>query len=103
MDEAAVDMSCAACHDDIHGGQFARADQNEAKTDCRRCHTPAGWKQLAFDHNRDARFKLEGAHGRVACGGCHKAAPAAGGLMRIVYKPLPVTCAGCHGSTAVRL
>jgi hypothetical protein len=96
-----LDMECAGCHEDRHDGQFVRAERQESRTDCRRCHSPAGWKTLTFDHNRDARFKLEGAHSRVACAACHKPNP--DDATHVVYKPLPVDCAGCHSGGTSRL
>ncbi len=42
-----LDMACAACHKDTHGGQFVRAERQESRADCGRCHSPQGWRQLA--------------------------------------------------------
>jgi hypothetical protein len=92
-------MDCASCHKDIHQGQFMRADLNETQADCKCCHSPAGWKQLAFEHNRDAQFKLDGAHSKVACTGCHRTAKAPDGSDYAIYKPLKSACNDCHGTT----
>lgn len=59
--------SCTECHEDHHKGAFG--------SDCRKCHTPAGWKQLriaegSFDHAK-THFPLEGRHAAVACAKCH--------------------------------
>jgi hypothetical protein len=56
---------CNSCHqlEDTHLGRFG--------TKCEDCHTPRGWKSLRFDHARDTRFPLRGAHGKVACKSCH--------------------------------
>ena len=50
---------CNSCHqlEDAHRGRFG--------TKCEDCHTPRGWKSLRFDHARDTRFLLRGAHGKV--------------------------------------
>ena len=47
-------------------------------------------------HDRDSRYKLDGAHARLACATCHKP-ELRGGKRLVFYKPLPLTCAGCHG------
>ncbi|HOD82115.1 MAG: Class III cytochrome C family protein [Planctomycetes bacterium ADurb.Bin126] len=68
--------ACRQCHANPHGD--ARAD------DCLRCHTPSAWKgRLAFDHDRDSRFRLDGRHADLACRACHatgRASAATGGL-----------------------
>ena len=85
--------ACTSCHGDPHDGQFARASP---PLQCAQCHSVLGWSRVAFDHDR-ARFKLEGAHRALACGACHKTEIRAG--RRVVrFKPLPVTCEGCHGA-----
>jgi len=85
---------CAGCHADPHGGQFLQGAQRK---DCRACHGTDSFHALKFEHSRQSRFPLEGAHVTVACRSCHRPerlqanAPAT-----IRYKGLPVTCAGCH-------
>lgn len=89
-------MDCAGCHSDIHFGQFASNDGSGAT--CERCHTPDGWKELVFVHNRDARFSLDGAHERLSCSECHKPTEHSSGANYVVYRPLETACADCHGS-----
>lgn len=86
--------SCLSCHADPHAGQFGTA----AKADCARCHRPeaARFRDLAFDHDRDARFKLDAAHVSLACAACHKPFPRGDGASAIRYKPLGVRCVDCH-------
>jgi Zn finger protein HypA/HybF involved in hydrogenase expression len=88
--------ACAECHTDIHLGQFKQPNQD--KTACDRCHTPVNWLELTFDHSRDSRFILEGAHLKVDCTACHKVLQSPDGISYIGYKPLPVECAECHGT-----
>lgn len=89
---------CAACHKDPHAGQFAQ----RGTTDCAKCHKDAeSFKTLAFDHQRDSRFKLDEQHAKLACGACHKAY-AAGSTNVIRFKPLGVTCADCHDSRTLK-
>ncbi len=85
---------CAGCHRDPHAGQFAAAN---GRTACERCHATDSLQATRFVHSRDSRYPLDGAHARLACGSCHK--PEVANAVRVVrYKPLPVTCAGCHAA-----
>ena len=89
-------VTCAGCHADAHAGQLAVAGKG---TDCARCHDATSWKEkenLRFDHQRDARFKLEGKHKPLACEKCHAPVMVGKGVAVKRYKPLPLTCEGCH-------
>lgn len=88
-------LACADCHDDKHGGQFAKNDD----TECSRCHTSAGWTTLIFDHDRDSRFALHGAHKKVSCAKCHQTVTEPNGTQLVRYKPLTTECIGCHGDS----
>ena len=84
---------CADCHKDVHLGQFTRP--------CEQCHSTQGFDRgtLAFDHQRDSSYKLEGAHAPLKCEACHKkeSAPFPNGAGETVrYKPLSADCASCH-------
>jgi len=83
---------CAACHADPHAGQLQ-------PTACTHCHGEDDWHRLRFDHARDSRYRLDGAHAALACAACHHA-ETVGGRSMVRYKPLPVDCAGCHGASA---
>ena len=89
---------CASCHEDVHKGQFAvAAALNARATKCERCHTTTHWKPDLFDHNRDAKFKLVGAHRKVACTGCHKKI-SKGETTFIWFKPVDTACSSCHNN-----
>jgi len=89
------ERACADCHEDVHRGQFRERPDHGA---CDRCHdagsfTPAG----RFDHDRDARFRLQGAHARTPCAACHRLGPeGADGTRAVVYRPTPTRCESCH-------
>jgi hypothetical protein len=85
---------CIDCHADIHGKQFAtRRDQGA----CEGCHELEAWRPAArFVHDRDTRFKLEGAHAKVACAACHPSKKDAASRARVVYHGVPVRCESCH-------
>lgn len=72
---------CNTCHqrDDAHRGRFGAA--------CESCHVSDDWKTLRFDHARDTRFALRGAHRNLDCESCH-----AGGLEREISGD----CVSCH-------
>jgi hypothetical protein len=99
------DRSCAACHRDPHGGQFAGrtvpgarpvAVAADSVTRCEACHDTEAWDRVAFDHDA-TRYPLRGAHRRVPCGRCHTR-PAGDTTAAIRFRGLPTTCgtAGCH-------
>ena len=75
---------CAACHKDVHGGQFGQK--------CQQCHTTVSFHLKAFDHSK-TRFPLDAAHASVACQKCH-VKDATTGVIK--YKPLQTNCAACH-------
>lgn len=56
---------CVGCHrdDDAHDGINGEA--------CGDCHRVTDWKDVSFDHARDADFALLGAHAGLACVDCH--------------------------------
>lgn len=88
---------CAACHADVHRGQF----RQNGTTDCARCHDATEqWSAGAFAHDRDADFSLEAAHAKVACVACHRPVPQPDGKTVVQYKPLTSRCEDCHGFTS---
>jgi hypothetical protein len=80
---------CIGCHasSDIHKGGLGR--------DCASCHSPNGWQVWDFDHGKQTRFALTGAHGRLNCHDCHRQ-PAS--LVK-----LPADCASCHRKDDIHL
>ena len=97
-------MSCASCHRDPHGGQFAgrhvpgsrlaAATEASQSATCTPCHTTDAWQSVSFDHD-STRYPLRGAHRSLLCSRCH--APAARG-QPARFSGLPTTCeaSGCH-------
>jgi len=96
-----LSQSCMDCHQDPHGNQFAVPvvikNRQVNLTRCEKCHTNSSWKNLKFDHNRDSKFKLEGAHSKVSCTSCHPA-KTKGEQKIVIYKPLDSRCQSCHGT-----
>jgi len=77
-------IACAACHQDtFHQGRLGAVAQ------CGECHDPVAWKNWRFDHARQTRFPLAGAHGALVCEKCH-VTPNPASLK------LPMACVSCH-------
>ncbi len=85
--------ACESCHADVHKGQF-----KDVAKGCVSCHDVTSFRHVTFDHDKNSRFPLEGAHQKVACGKCH--APTAPG-QPVKYKPLETTCRSCHADVHV--
>ena len=80
-------LACKGCHQDIrHEGRLTSA--------CARCHNPNGWDRWRFDHTRDTRFALTGAHQKAHCHSCHQ-------IKSIEKISLPTACRSCHTSDDV--
>ena len=84
-----VGRGCNDCHkrNDIHHGSLG--------ADCAKCHSPNGWRLWDFDHGKQTGFALAGAHGKLACEGCHKQPPD--------QVKLNSTCLACHEQDDVHL
>jgi hypothetical protein len=90
-----LETDCAACHEDVHAGQFAPAQGQP--TDCARCHDTAGFTPTRFVHAQPfTDFLLVGRHTGLSCEKCHPSVPVGNGLEVRRYKGLPRTCEGCH-------
>jgi hypothetical protein len=85
---------CADCHESQHGKQFASRKDKGA---CQGCHEDRAFSPASkFDHNKDARFKLEGVHGKTPCAACHVPQFDSAGKKIVVYRPTPTNCEACH-------
>jgi len=96
VDFRAAPTRCEQCHQEIHGGQFAKAGQATA---CASCHDSGRWKPALFDHETRTTFPLKGAHRNVRCEACHKNIQLVAGKQVLFYKPTPAACVDCHGPT----
>jgi hypothetical protein len=75
---------CSQCHKDTHHeGKLGPA--------CNQCHNPNGWALWRFNHDRETKFPLTGAHAGLQCHACHS--------KRAETKvTAPSTCFGCHSA-----
>jgi hypothetical protein len=91
----ALSAACAACHRDVHLGQFTRRPDGRSQG-CAECHATDTFRGAArFDHAK-TRFPLDGKHAGLECARCHRPVSLAPGLATPAYRSLPLTCAGCH-------
>ena len=79
--------TCSGCHasDDVHSGRFGEK--------CSTCHAPTTWQKTSFDHAKDTKFPLRGAHARGDCTSCHAGPVEKGGMK--------MDCLSCHRSDDV--
>jgi hypothetical protein len=92
-----IDMRCASCHLDVHGGQFRNRDTGEPQA-CDDCHDTKAFKPAPkFIHAPPfTSYVLDGKHVDVKCEGCHQDVAVAEGRVIRRYVGLPSTCSGCH-------
>lgn len=81
---------CAACHEDVHAGQFA-PDKN-----CISCHSETAFEPHLFDSARHSALglALTGAHGEEDCEACHL--PIESGSEVIGFRGTQAACVACH-------
>jgi len=77
--------ACEKCHKDFHQGRLGSG--------CGSCHNPNGWARWRFDHARQTKFPLTGAHEKIVCEACHKTKSSS--------LKLATNCIGCHMSADV--
>ncbi len=83
---------CETCHADPHAGQFHSAGDTRA---CSTCHKVASFTDVAFNHDKDSRFPLTGAHAKATCAQCHTPT-SINGVTTTRYRPVDMACASCH-------
>jgi hypothetical protein len=74
---------CIACHDrdDVHKRRLG--------TRCETCHNARAWKSWDFNHDRQTKFPLDGAHRKLDCHACHRQPVQ-------TRATLPTACISCH-------
>ena len=88
-----ANTQCAACHLDIHAGQFASALHNNR---CEDCHRVTGFSPALFTvvSHRETRFSLTGAHSAIPCADCHS--PPTTKTVTAKYRFEDRSCTACH-------
>lgn len=89
-------VACLDCHPDYRftdtptncGGCHVKDRTHDDLGECARCHTATSWKDGEFDHDRQSKFPIAGAHLSVSCTQCHTTPN--------VFSGAPTACAGCH-------
>jgi len=77
---------CAACHTDVHQGQFGHRS-------CLACHDRERFRPATHGRADHRAFPLRAAHARAECNACHRADPATG-VRR--FAGTPQQCRACH-------
>lgn len=86
---------CHDCHADVHRGQLSHRPDSER---CENCHSVSGFAPANFgleDHNK-SRFKLTGAHEKIACKQCHKPVRTKSGRLQTQFRFDRPNCQACH-------
>lgn len=91
-----VSKLCESCHKDPHEGQFAQKHSRELSTACEECHNAEHFKPSIFDHNKQSRYPLTGAHQKTDCVKCHALTKIRSDSLITLYKPIATDCASCH-------
>ncbi|MFQ6606765.1 MAG: cytochrome C [Fidelibacterota bacterium] len=88
-------LSCTACHEDRHYGQFA---QRKDGGDCGVCHTVQGFKPTTFTiaQHQETRFVLDGGHLAIPCIQCHKPFQPQAGVTTTRFTWKENRCETCH-------
>ncbi len=76
-----AETACLSCHEneDVH--------EKTMGEDCAQCHSPNSWALWNFDHDKQTKFDLVGAHEELSCDSCHIGEPA---------KETSQLCSSCH-------
>ena len=76
-----IATACNGCHaiQDVHLTRFG--------TNCQSCHAETAWKPAKFDHDKQSRFPLKGAHATAKCEDCHGSS---------VLAKIGTACFSCH-------
>jgi hypothetical protein len=80
-------IACERCHKDEH-------HQGRLGPTCATCHNPNGWRRWRFDHDKQTKYPLTGAHRGLNCEACHTA-------KNIAKISLSTICNDCHQSDDV--
>jgi hypothetical protein len=77
-----IGTACVDCHtiQDVHLGRYG--------TKCEACHDQNKWTTILFNHDKDTKYSLRGAHAKVKCDACHTG--------DLYHDKLSTTCVSCH-------
>jgi hypothetical protein len=77
-----IGTACVDCHtiQDVHIGRYGPK--------CEACHDQSKWTTILFNHDKDTKFPLRGAHAKVKCDTCHTG--------DLYHDKLSTTCVSCH-------
>jgi hypothetical protein len=87
-----ADRECENCHKNPTPGHVVEIAE---RIKCKDCHSVDKWQQIAFNHDT-SKFKLTGAHTKVACVKCHTTENPKTDRERVRYVEMKTGCADCH-------
>ena len=88
---------CIDCHKNVHKGFMQ--DKYIVNNDCQTCHNVTSWKTITFNHSK-TKFKLDGAHAKIACSECHYVKNQKGVVVQ-KFTGLSMECESCHKNSHV--
>lgn len=84
-----LSTQCLSCHDDYH--------QKTLSANCLECHSMKDFKSVPnFNHNKQSKFQLKGAHTKVSCVDCHKVTQRENKKFQIFRGVAHSKCTDCH-------
>ena len=75
-------LACPECHKDQH-------HEGRVGSNCAPCHNPNAWARWIYNHDKQTKYPLTGAHRNLTCHACH----ATKNVAKIV---IATNCYGCH-------
>ena len=87
-----IGSNCIDCHKNKHKGFIS--EKFMTNDNCTVCHNAASWTKVTFEHSQ-TKFKLEGAHAKIACNKCHYPINEKGSKVQ-KFKGLATDCSSCH-------
>lgn len=81
-----VKSQCKSCHIKESPHKKAKAKKGLFNK-CDSCHRATSWDKMVFNHKKNTKYKLTGAHKTALCQSCH---------IKQRYKKTPKRCISCH-------
>ena len=96
FDMPGVGDKCEDCHEDVHRGVFAKQKPPKG---CQKCHKQVSFHNMSlFDHDKDSRYPLVGAHITTPCNSCHlPVSNKPEDAKTRQYTKMDMRCGACHG------
>lgn len=80
-------FQCQSCHLKESPHKKTLTKKKNLFNKCAGCHRATGWNKIVFNHNKETKYKLTGAHEMALCQSCH---------INERYNKTPKQCVSCH-------